>query len=192
MSTYIYFVRHGIAPFSVELELTAGGASLNEQGQADAVRVAELLKSEEIEVIVSSSHHRAKETVAPLAEVLQKEIILYDDLMERPIATLKHPVPDEQLLMAIERSFSDIDFCMPEGETTRQAQERALPVIMKLLEDYTCKKIVIGTHGNIMTIILNYFDTAYGFEFWKQTSKPDIYKLEFVDKKLVSVARLWS
>jgi 2,3-bisphosphoglycerate-dependent phosphoglycerate mutase len=64
---------------------------------------------------------------------------------------------------------------MPEGETTRQAQERAIPIILKLLSDYEGKKIVIGTHGNIMTIILKYFDTNYGFEFWKQTSKPDIY-----------------
>jgi 2,3-bisphosphoglycerate-dependent phosphoglycerate mutase len=31
MSTYIYFVRHGITPFSLELEST-GGASLSEQG----------------------------------------------------------------------------------------------------------------------------------------------------------------
>ncbi|MFC5449347.1 histidine phosphatase family protein [Paenibacillus aestuarii] len=191
MSTYIYFVRHGIAPFSVELESTARGASLNDQGQADAKKVAELLCCEAIDVIISSSYHRAKETVTPLAELLQKEIIPYDELVERSIATLKHPVPDEQLRMAIEKSFADIDFCMPEGETTRQAQERAIPIIMKLLDDYEDKRIVIGTHGNIMTIILNYFDSAYGFEFWQQTSKPDIYKLEFVDKKLASVERLW-
>jgi 2,3-bisphosphoglycerate-dependent phosphoglycerate mutase len=45
MNTYIYFVRHGLAPFSLELELTGGGASLNEQGKADANRVAELLRN---------------------------------------------------------------------------------------------------------------------------------------------------
>jgi broad specificity phosphatase PhoE len=44
MTTNIYFVRHGIAPFSLELE-RAGGASLSEQGKADAKRVAELLGS---------------------------------------------------------------------------------------------------------------------------------------------------
>jgi 2,3-bisphosphoglycerate-dependent phosphoglycerate mutase len=68
MNTYIYFVRHGLAPFSLELELTGGGASLNEQGKADANRVAELLRDEGIDVIISSSYNRAKETVTPLAE----------------------------------------------------------------------------------------------------------------------------
>lgn len=190
MTTHIYFVRHGIAPFSLELE-RAGGASLSEQGKADALRVAELLGSENIDVIVSSSYHRAKETVAPLAVQIQKEVIPYDELIERPIATLTYPISEEELLLGIEKSFTDIDFCMPEGETTRQAQERAIPIILKLLSDYEGKKIVIGTHGNIMTIILKYFDSNYGFEFWKQTSKPDIYKLEFKEKELKSVARLW-
>jgi 2,3-bisphosphoglycerate-dependent phosphoglycerate mutase len=191
MTTYIYFVRHGIAPFSLELEST-GGASLSEKGKSDAKRVAELLRNENIDVIVSSSYNRAKETVTPLAELLQKEIIQYEELIERPIASLNYPVSEEQLLIGIEKSFIDIDFCMPEGETTRQAQERAIPIILKLLSDFEGKKIVIGTHGNIMTIILNYFESNYGFEFWKQTSKPDVYKLEFEEKKLKDVERLWT
>jgi 2,3-bisphosphoglycerate-dependent phosphoglycerate mutase len=191
MSTHIYFVRHGIAPFSLELELV-GGASLSEQGKLDAKRVAELLGNEKIDVIVSSSYNRAKETVTPLAKLLQKEIVQFEELIERPIASLKYPTSEEQLILGIERSFTDVDFCMPDGETTRQARERAIPIILKLLSDYDGKKIVIGTHGNIMTIILNYFDSNYGFEFWKQTSKPDVYKLEFKENKLINVERLWS
>jgi len=109
---------------------------------------------------------RAMETVSPLADLLKKDIIEYEELRERPIASLKYEVPEEELLNGIQRSFVDVDFCMPEGETTRQAQERAIPVIKRLLSEYRGKKIVIGTHGNIMTIILHYFDRTFGFEFW--------------------------
>ncbi len=42
-----------------------------------------------------------------------------------------------------------------------------------------------------MTIILNYFDKKYGYEFFEQTSKPDIYKLEFEELELTHVERLW-
>ncbi|NOU74130.1 histidine phosphatase family protein [Paenibacillus sp. LMG 31458] len=191
MKTYIYFIRHGIAPFSIEHE-RSGGTSLSEQGELDAKRVAELLSNEDIDVIVSSSYFRALETVSPLAELLKKEIIPYIELIERPIASLNYAVSEEELLIGIEQSFVDIDFCLPEGETTRQAQERAIPLIMKLLSDFKGKKIAIGTHGNIMTIILNYFDSNYGFKFWKQTSKPDIYRLEFEEKELKLVERLWN
>lgn len=55
MKTYIYLIRHGIAPFSIEHERT-GGYSLSEQGKLDAKRVAELLSNEDIDVIVSSSY----------------------------------------------------------------------------------------------------------------------------------------
>ncbi|KIL38785.1 phosphoglycerate mutase [Gordoniibacillus kamchatkensis] len=191
MQTYLYFVRHAVAPFSVELERGAGGSHLSEQGKSDARRAAELLMNEGIDVIVSSSYFRAVETVAPLAELLRKEIVRYDELVERPIASLNYAVPEEQLLAAIEKSFADIDFCLPEGETTREAQERALPVILRLLSDYKGRKIAIGTHGNIMTIIMNYFDSRYGFAFWQQTSKPDIYRLEFEGTELRRVERLW-
>ncbi|WP_353958403.1 hypothetical protein [Bacillus sp. DX4.1] len=61
-----------------------------------------------------------------------------------------------------------------------------------MLKDYEGKNIVIGTHGNIMTIIMNYFDDRYGYDFWKSTSKPDIYRLEFKNESLIKVKRLWS
>jgi Fructose-2,6-bisphosphatase len=189
MNTYIYFVRHAISPFSLDNERIRG---LSEQGKRDAIRAAEILKSEGIDVVASSTFARAIDTVRPLADLLNKEIIQFEELVERPIASLKVEIGEDELVKAIERSFADIDFCLEEGETTRQAQERSIPRIKQLLADYEGKKIAIGTHGNIMTIILNYFDKSYGFEFWSQTSKPDIYKLEFAGERLVQVERLWT
>lgn len=60
------------------------------------------------------------------------------------------------------------------GETTHQAQERSITVIKQLLTEHKGKYIVIETHGNIKSIIMNYFNEQYGFEFWKGTTKPDI------------------
>jgi|GEM_PF-806725 len=42
-----------------------------------------------------------------------------------------------------------------------------------------------------MTIILHAFDERYGYGFFAQTSKPDIYKAEFEGVELQSVTRLW-
>ncbi|QUH20166.1 hypothetical protein [Alkaliphilus sp. B6464] len=36
------------------------------------------------------------------------------------------------------------------------------------------KKIVVGTHGNIMSIILDYYNDKYGYEFWRGLSMPGI------------------
>jgi 2,3-bisphosphoglycerate-dependent phosphoglycerate mutase len=188
MKTYIYFVRHAKSPFSLDNERDR---VLSEQGKLDSNRVAELLKMEGIDIIVSSSFARAIDTVKPLADLLNIEIIQYDELVERPIASMKHEIDEIELLKGIEKSFIDHDYCLPEGETTRQAQDRAIPLIKQLLAEFKGKKIAIGTHGNIMTIIMNYFDKSYGFDFWEQTSKPDVYKLEFVETELRQVKRLW-
>ena len=125
------------------------------------------------------------------AILLNLEIYQYEELAERAIASLRYEISEQDLLQGIERSFTDLDYCMSEGETTRQAQTRAIPVIHELLKENQGKKIVVGTHGNIMTIILNYFNSSFGYNFWLQTSKPDIYRLEFVETKLTHVERLW-
>lgn len=60
-----------------------------------------------------------------------------------------------------------------------------------MLDKYNGKNIVIGTHGNIMVLIMNYFDSKYDFSLWKNLEMPDIYKLTFKDRELKSVERLW-
>ncbi|MNJ77143.1 hypothetical protein D3C77_745680 [compost metagenome] len=72
------------------------------------------------------------------------------------------------------------------------AQERAINVFKKIIEEYKGKRIVIGTHGDIMTLMMNYYDPTYSFEFWESTTMPDIYKLEFQESNLKNVTRLWN
>ncbi|MNC27600.1 hypothetical protein D3C75_757750 [compost metagenome] len=61
-----------------------------------------------------------------------------------------------------------------------------------ILEEHKGKKIAIGTHGNVMTLMMNYFDSTYGWDFMNQTKKPDIYKMLFKDLELKAVTRLWN
>ena len=188
MKTYIYFVRHAISPFSIGNEKERG---LFEQGKQDAHKVAQLLIDEGINAIKSSTYKRAIETVKALADQLNLPILEFEELRERPIASLEYEVAEEELQVGIKKSFEDIDYCLLGGESTREAQDRAIPIIKRLLTKYEGMKIVIGTHGNIMTIIMKYFDNSYGNEFWKQTTKPDIYQLEFEGSKLNKVERIW-
>lgn len=42
-----------------------------------------------------------------------------------------------------------------------------------------------------MTLMMNYFDPQYDYQFWRTTTMPDIYKVVFQGQKLVSTTRLW-
>lgn len=188
MHTYIYMVRHAVSPFILGDERDRG---LSDKGQADAYRIKEILAEEEITHFVSSPYRRAIDTIRHLAEFSNKEIERYEELRERAIGSVDVEIGERDLLEGMRISFTDKNYYMPGGESTLEAQERAIPVVKQLLQQHKGGRIVLGTHGNIMTIILNYFNPEYGYEFFEQTSKPDIYKLEFDEMELTHVERMW-
>ncbi|MCM3109596.1 histidine phosphatase family protein [Lederbergia lenta] len=187
METVLFMIRHAQSPFVFGKERTR---KLSEQGEHDAKAITEIMRKEKVDIIVSSPYSRAIQTIENIAIEKRLKMQFFEELKERPIKG-EYKLPKKDLLKAIKKSYDDKDYCLPGGETMRQAQERALPVISQLLNEYKGKNIIIGTHGNIMTIIMNYFDQQYGYKFWKGTSKPDIYKLSFNENKLSDVERLW-
>ena len=187
VNTTIYMIRHAKSPFVVGQELTR---ELSTQGLIDAKKVADIMDNKKIDLIVSSPYKRAIQTIEEIATNKDIEIIVYEELRERQLKGA-FKLTEDEIYQAIKTSFEDIDFHLTDGESIRDVQNRAIPVIKNLLNNYEGKTIIIGTHGNVMTIIMNYFDKAYGYEFWKNTSKPDIYKLVFSGENLLSVHRLW-
>ncbi len=42
--------------------------------------------------------------------------------------------------------------------------------------------MVVGTHGNLLTLVLNAYDERFGVEFWRtDLTMPDVYEVEFAD-----------
>jgi 2,3-bisphosphoglycerate-dependent phosphoglycerate mutase len=188
-TTTLYMVRHAESPFIFGEERTR---PLSERGLSDARTIAVLLSHIPIHAIVSSPYTRAIQTVQYLAEDRGLRIAEHEELKERAIKGLDYPISERELFNGIKQSFEDIDFAMEGGESTRAAQKRAIPLIESLVRRYRGQAVAVGTHGNIMTIIMKYYDDKYGFDFWSSTSKPDVYKLVFGDEmKLESVERLW-
>ena len=187
METTFFMIRHAESLFVFGQERIR---KLSEQGEIEANNIKERLKQEKIDVIVSSPYTRAIQTIEGIANERKMEITIFEGLKERSIKGA-YKIPAEEIERAIKKSYSVKDYCLPGGETTRQAQERAIPVIKQLLNEYKGKNIVVGTHGSIMTIMMNYFDEQYGYVFWKSTTKPDVYKLSFSENELINVKRLW-
>lgn len=183
MLTNLYFVRHANSTYTPD-EL---GRPLSEQGLSDAKTVTELLKIEDIDYVISSPYKRAVQTVEGIARYLDKEIEIEPDFKER----LLSEKPVEDFTVAITKVWENFDFHWKEGKSNKLAQNRGVKVTFQVLEKYEGKNIVVGTHGNIMVLIMNYFDNKYDFDFWKELKMPDIYKLSFKGKNLIDVQRIW-
>ncbi len=86
--------------------------------------------------------------------------------------------------------WEDWDFAYEAGESNEVAQRRAVICMQNILKKYEDQNIVIGTHGNIMVLLMNYFDSKYDFRFWKTLRMLDIFKLNFHNEDLISAERI--
>ncbi|MGM2819096.1 histidine phosphatase family protein [Bacillus cereus group sp. Bce001] len=180
--TIIYFVRHAHSTYTKEER----ERPLSEKGHLDAENITHLLKDKHIDVVISSPYKRAIQTVQGIANTYHVSIEIEEDLRERLLSS--EPVADFN--DAIENVWEDWSFAYEGGESNDVAQRRAAICMQSILKKYKGKNIVIGTHGNIMVLLMNYFDSKYDFQFWKTLRMPDIFKLNFHNEDLVSAERI--
>jgi len=160
---------------------------LSKQGAAAASLLAVRLSDQPITAVYSSTSRRAVETVSPLAEGLDLEIIMVEQLRERDVPE----VPLSEFEEMIKQAWQSPDTGPPGVESNVHAQARGLDVLKKLVARHPDHHIVIATHGNLMALIMNGLDRSYNYEFWRQLSFPDVYRLTFEHGKLSTVERHW-
>lgn len=185
--TRLYFVRHAESRYVEGRERERG---LTEQGCLDAKKIAKLMQQEAIDIFYSSPYLRAVHTIQVWADFCGKRVYTEEDLRERALSGphVKH----EHFHESKRRLYRDASFAFPGGESGQQARTRALSVIERILHKHAGQSIVIGIHGDVMTLILQHYDPAYGFEFWESTTMPDIYRLDLdIDHQMLRIARMW-
>ncbi|MCZ8522307.1 MULTISPECIES: histidine phosphatase family protein [Paenibacillus] len=189
VTTTVYWVRHAKSPYTPERERERG---LSPRGEEAARRAAGRLAGEGIELLVSSPYRRAVLTLQPLAELLRQEIRIEEDLRERTLSAEPLFSSPEAFHEAKRTLFADPQHRYPGGESSDAAQRRGAAVLKRLLLAYPGRRLAIGTHGDIMTLILGAWSPAFDFAFWQNTSMPDIYKTEWEGLRLHAVTRLWT
>ncbi|ARU61766.1 hypothetical protein CBW65_12570 [Tumebacillus avium] len=87
----------------------------------------------------------------------------------------------------MKKVFAEPDFAFPEGESNNHV----LAALHDLLHNHPGRKIAVGFHGNIMTILMGNFDVRYDLAFGHTLEKPDIYKLAFEGDQYLGTERIW-
>lgn len=188
MDTSIYLIRHGQSPKTDGNERSRG---LTEKGLADAQRIAEHLSNEGIDTFYTSPYHRASLTLEPLAQLCGKTITPVEDLKETVFVGGDVIMQDDTLIPTVSRMFREPDFALAGGESLTAAKDRVMAAFNTILEAHPGQKVGIGTHGMVMTLILGHYDSRYDFDFLMKTSKPDVYRMTFREKRFLESARLW-
>jgi len=182
METIIYLVRHA------EINYIPDDYSrpLSEKGLQDVLKVTERFKDFKVSKVVSSPYLRAINTVKGVAEEKGLTIELINDFRERKVA--KAHIEDFDSFAT--RQWQDFDFCLEEGESLSVTQSRGIKALENLVEQYSGESIVVGTHGTMLGVILNYYNKSHDYNFWKSIKMPDIFKFTFIDKTLVDITHI--
>ncbi|MCP2036697.1 histidine phosphatase family protein [Planococcus liqunii] len=182
MQTHLYLVRHAHSDYTPDEK----SRPLSPKGAKDARKVAVVLSKEGVDRVISSPYKRAIQTVEGISREINPEINQWEGFRERLLST--GPVADFQA--AVAKVWEEEHFAFEGGESNQQARARGVKEIKKVLQQYAGERIAIGTHGNILALILSHFDSCYGIEFWRQLEMPDIYCLSFDGLELKNVRRI--
>lgn len=180
--TKVYLVRHA------EIDFIPDDYSrpLSQKGKEDVKKVTEFFKNKNITRVLSSPYIRALHTVEGIAKDKGLDIEVVDDFRERKVANSY--IEDFETFSELQ--WKDFDYFLEGGESLNQVQKRGIKALFDVVDKYKGENIVIGTHGTILGVILNYFDKKYDFNFWKTIKMPDIFLLEFEDRKLKHIKNI--
>ncbi|WP_078551953.1 histidine phosphatase family protein [Bacillus alkalicellulosilyticus] len=176
----IYVVRH------CEAEGQPAEAPLTESGVKQADDLVDFFKNKKVERIISSPYKRAIQTIQPLANQLQLEIEKNPLLKERELSTDSFP----DWLEKLKTTYDDLDLKFKGGESSSEAANRIKKVVDEIGKSKPDHTIIV-THGNIMSLLLNHYDSQFGFDRWANLSNPDVYLLK-IDENEVAFERVWS
>ncbi|MCH1626438.1 histidine phosphatase family protein [Fredinandcohnia quinoae] len=180
MGKNIYIIRH------CQAEGQPAESPLTEQGYKQAIDLVAFFSKKKVERIISSPFLRAIQTIEPLAEKMNLEVVIDQRLSERILSTTQMP----DWLERLEETYIDMDLKFEGGESSQEATERIVHVVDEILEGEYDNTIVV-THGGIMSLLLKSVDEEFGFKEWKKLSNPDVFILCFRNNE-VTVERLWS
>jgi 2,3-bisphosphoglycerate-dependent phosphoglycerate mutase len=166
--TVLDLVRHAHAVWTPDEQ-----RPLSPRGRRDAERLAGVLASCPIDAIYASPYRRARETVAPLARRLGLPVRVEADLRERRLGA--EPVAD--FLAAVQALWADPQWAWPGGESNAAAQRRGVALLRRLRARHPGEHVVLGTHGNLLALIVQHVDPGVDFAFWRALTMPDVYRL---------------
>ncbi|MCR9242814.1 MAG: histidine phosphatase family protein [Rhodobiaceae bacterium] len=171
--TRLFLIRHAVA--APHPDIAEPDWPLTDAGRAQARDLAMLLGKEPIDAIWSSPYRRSVDTVAPLSDHLSRNVREHAGLRERCWSDAWL----DSFLPHLERSFKEPDFKLPGGESAREALYRFEAALIEIAVVADGATIVIGTHGNVLSLFLRSLDPRVDFNFWKELPYASVFRIEW-------------
>jgi len=158
--TKILLIRHGDTDNVDKVLAGRIDSSLNDEGISQSLRIAEVLKHLTIHAIYASPLKRTQETAQPLANYLNLDVKINNELNQVNFGDLQG--------LSIDALFQDPNWKIfeenpalakiPGGEDGFMVRERVSAAILKLINQYPQDAVIaIFSHGSIIRHTISYF-----------------------------------
>lgn len=202
--TTIYLINNSLTlnninfPEKESLKIKREKRILSIEGEEESKMLASNMELAHVNSIYSSSYVMSIATAKYLAQKLELDINIREELGERILGSLG----DQSIRILQEIQESDFDYRLSGGESLNDVKRRMTSFVNKLLRVEEDKTIALFTHNVAITcllsnwctkgfnldnrLILNYGEEAIIDGAWNGIS---IFKLEFNKDKLVNISR---
>ncbi len=175
MEKQIHLIRH------CEAQGQPPESPLTEKGHLQALELSELLSDIKVDRVVTSPFLRAIQSIEPLAKKLNLEVELDSRLSERVLSNKNLT----DWMDKLHATFTDLEIKYEGGESSIEAMNRIVELVDEHLNS-DVESTIIVTHGNIMSLLLKYYNKDFGFEQWQRLSNPDVffYNIKIINSML--------
>ena len=168
MPTILYFIRHAQSlPLAHQAE---PDWALSPVGAAQARGLVPVLTVLGLQRLYSSPYRRCRDTLAPFAAAAGLPVARVADLRERRIAG--GWISDFREVW--QRSWSDLDFALEGGETSRACRARVVAAVDAIVARHAGETIGIASHGNAIALFLSHADPTFNVADASAIRTPEI------------------
>ncbi len=166
MNNTIVFLRHAETKKDPNIQVSKW--VLTREGEKESEDLARKGFFDDVDVIICSAEHKAYQTASPIAKKLRKTIIKEKELNELDRDKGK-VLPKEEYDKVKTKILEDLDYASHGWETSRHALNRFRQAVEKIDNKYSYKKILIVSHGTVMSLYFAYLkgDLKNLLQRWK-------------------------
>lgn len=125
-------------------------------GIQQAEKLAERLKNEDFDVIISSDLDRAANTAKEIAKYHNCELILDSRLREQAKGILENKPSIDRKAYVEGKNISYSDFAYEGGESLKDTWKRVVEFLEEIKEKYPNNKVLLVSHGGPLNTIITY------------------------------------
>lgn len=165
----VILVRHGETNSNKE-KISQGWSDipLSKEGIAQAKKVAERLKEEKIDLIISSDSSRASKTAEEINKFHNKEAIKTKLLREQGKGIYEGK-PNAVIREKIESVGATFEEFVPEGgESLFMTRDRVVDFFNKMELEYFGKTVLIVSHGAPISLLCRHLNDDWKGDSWKK------------------------